>query len=213
MLSYLKDENKIPASADMSDGDAGATGEQNYMTVAGQGEKVKQGTVVLAILFAVGALGIWLMVKKTTPATANAQTSQDQAQLESALAQLRNMKSEMDIQMNSVAGRFSQFKNVEQVAVDELNKNPFKRETNFSNPSGSSSNESQRAEQIQQEAHVISMSMELWTITATPKGDCCMIDDKVLYVGDTYREMKVEAINKKSVLLTYKGIPVELKMD
>ena len=213
MLSYLKDENKLPVASDMPDAGDEATNQQDYLTVSGQGQKVKQGTLVLGILFAVAGLGIWFMVKQTTPATATAETSQDQSQLESALAQLHKMQSEMDAQMDSVAGRFSQFSNVEQVAVEELKKNPFKRETDYANEGSASNEESQRVELLQQEAQVLSMGMELWTITATPKGDCCMIDDKVLYVGDTYKEMTVDAIGKKSVTLTYKGIPVELKMD
>ena len=79
-----------------------------------------------------------------------------------------------------------------------------------SNPSGTGT---QQQAQIRQEAQVIGMGMELWSITATPKGMCCMIDDKVLYQGDTYRNMTVKSIAKKVVTLEYKGIDVELKMD
>ncbi|MHC4997708.1 MAG: hypothetical protein ACYTEM_01600 [Planctomycetota bacterium] len=71
----------------------------------------------------------------------------------------------------------------------------------------------QRLEQIQQEAQILSMGLELWSITATPKGICCMIDDKVLYQGDTYRNMTVKSITEKIVTLEYKGTDVELKMD
>lgn len=212
MLSYLKDENKLPASSDMPDGAEG-TNQQDYITVSGQDQKVKQGTIVLAVLFAAGGLGIWFMVKQTTPATANAEATQEQTQLDSALAQLNQMKSEMDAQMNSVAGRFNHFSNVNQVAVDELKKNPFKREISYANENDGPNEGDLQAERLQQEAQILSMSMELWTITATPKGDCCMINDKVLYVGDTYNEMTVTDIGQKNVMLSYKGIPVELKMD
>jgi hypothetical protein len=132
--------------------------------------------------------------------------------LEAALAQLNTMQNEMDTQMNSVAGRFYQFHNVNQVGVDELKKNPFKRELDYS-PASGSSNPSQQLAQIRQEADVISMGLELWSITATPKGACCMLDDKVLYEGDTYKEMTVKSIADKKVTLEYKGIPIELKMD
>ncbi|MHC5183209.1 MAG: hypothetical protein ACYSPI_02900, partial [Planctomycetota bacterium] len=111
-----------------------------------------------------------------------------------------------------VAGRFYQFHNVDQVAVDELKKNPFKRELDYTPRSGSS-NQSQQLAQIRQEAEVVSMGLELWSITATPKGACCMIDDKVLYQGDTYKDMTVQSIGDKKVTLDYKGIPIELKMD
>jgi preprotein translocase subunit SecG len=212
MLSYLKDGNQLPASSDMPGSDEAASSTEDYLTVSGQSQKVRKSTMTLAVLFAVGALVIWLMVKKTTPATANAEPSQNQVQLETALAQLDSMQAEMDSQMNSVAGRFYQFNNVDQVGVEELKKNPFIR-GEMEGVSDTSGNGSQQEAQIQQEAQVISMGLELWSITATPKGMCCMIDDKVLYQGDTYRNMTVKSITEKAVTLEYKGTDVELKMD
>ena len=212
MLSYLKDGNSVPASSDMPDGDQAASRTEDYLTVSGQNQKVRRSTIILVALFAVGALGIWLMVKKTTPATANAEPSQNQVQLETALAQLDSMQAEMDAKMNSVAGRFYQFNNVDQVGVEELKKNPFIRKEMDSSPNSSGTGVQQQA-QIRQEAQVIEMGMELWSITATPKGMCCMIDDKVLYQGDTYRNMTVKSITGKVVTLDYKGIDIELKMD
>jgi len=212
MLSYLKDSNQVPASSDMPDNDQAASCTEDYMTVTGQGQKVRQSTIVLVALFAVGALGVWFMVKKTAPAAANAEPSQDQVQLETALAQLNTMQAEMDSQMNSVAGRFSKFSNVDQVGVEELKKNPFNRrdaESGLNTPGVGP----QLQEQIHQEAQVIAMGMELWSITATPKGMCCMVDDKVLYQGDTYKKMTVTSITENTVTLDYQGIPVELKMN
>lgn len=212
MLSYLKDSNQVPASSDMLDNDEAASSAKDYMTVSGQNQKVRRSTMVLVALFVVGGLGLLFMVKKTPPASANAEPSQDEVQLETALAQLNTMQAEMNSQMDSVAGRFYQFNNVDQVGVEELKKNPFnmRDSDHASNASGAGP---QQHERIQQEAQVISMGLELWSITATPKGMCCMIDDKVLYQGDTYKNMTVSSITEKTVTLEYKGIPVELKMD
>ncbi len=212
MLSYLKDGNQLPASSDMPDSDQAASSAEDYLTVSNNSQKVRKSTTAVAVLFAIGALGLWLMVKKTTPAAANAEPSQNQVQLETALAQLDSMKVEMDSQMNSVSGRFYQFNNVDQVEVEELKKNPFIR-GEMGGGSGTSGAGDQRLEQIQQEAQILSMGLELWSITATPKGICCMIDDKVLYQGDTYRNMTVKSITEKIVTLEYKGTDVELKMD
>ncbi|MHC5103614.1 MAG: hypothetical protein ACYSOQ_09385 [Planctomycetota bacterium] len=212
MLSYLKDGNQLPASSDMPDSDQAASSTEDYLTVSNNSQKVRKSTTAVAVLFAIGALGLWLMVKKTTPAAANAEPSQNQVQLETALAQLDSMKAEMDSQMNSVSGRFYQFNNVDQVEVEELKKNPFIR-GELGGGSGTSGAGDQRLEQIQQEAQILSMGLELWSITATPKGICCMIDDKVLYQGDTYRNMTVKSITEKIVTLEYKGTDVELKMD
>ncbi|MHC5183856.1 MAG: hypothetical protein ACYSPI_06230 [Planctomycetota bacterium] len=208
MLSYLKDGNQLPASSDMPDSDQAASSTEDYLTVSNNSQKVRKSTTAVAVLFAIGALGLWLMVKKTTPAAANAEPSQNQVQLETALAQLDSMKAEMDSQMNSVSGRFYQFNNVDQVEVEELKKNPFIR-GEMGGGSGTSGAGDQRLEQIQQEAQILSMGLELWSITATPKGICCMIDDKVLYQGDTYRNMTVKSITEKIVTLEYKGTDVE----
>jgi hypothetical protein len=196
----------------MPDSDQAASSTEDYLTVSNNSQKVRKSTTAVAVLFAIGALGLWLMVKKTTPAAANAEPSQNQVQLETALAQLDSMKAEMDSQMNSVSGRFYQFNNVDQVEVEELKKNPFIR-GEMGGGSGTSGAGDQRLEQIQQEAQILSMGLELWSITATPKGICCMIDDKVLYQGDTYRNMTVKSITEKIVTLEYKGTDVELKMD
>ncbi|MHC5160639.1 MAG: hypothetical protein ACYSOC_03285 [Planctomycetota bacterium] len=196
----------------MPDSDQAASSTEDYLTVSNNSQKVRKSTTAVAVLFAIGALGLWLMVKKTTPAAANAEPSQNQVQLETALAQLDSMKAEMDSQMNSVSGRFYQFNNVDQVEVEELKKNPFIR-GEMGGGSGTSGAGDQRLEQIQQEAQILSMNLELWSITATPKGICCMIDDKVLYQGDTYRNMTVKSITEKIVTLEYKGTDVELKMD
>jgi len=203
MLSYLKDGNQLPASSDMPDSDQAVSSTEDYLTVSGHNQKVRRSTMILVVLFAVGALGILLMVNKTTPAVASAEPSQNQVQLETALVQLDNMQAEMDSQMNSVAGRFYQFNNVDQVGVEELKKNPFIRGEMDSVP-GSNGTGSQQQEQIQQEVQVITMGMELWSITATPKGMCCMIDDKVLYQGDTYKNVTVKTSTEKIVTLEYK---------
>jgi Asp-tRNA(Asn)/Glu-tRNA(Gln) amidotransferase C subunit len=221
MLSYLKDGSQNPLLSEMSDaqaqGSEPAAGQvADYLTVSGQGKKVRQSTMILAVVFAVGALGVWLMIKKTTPAAADAAPSQDQSQLEAALAQLDTMQTEMNTQMNSVVGRFYQFSNIDQVGVNELKKNPFYRELDFRMDSETPESDAFRAQQqlhLHEEAQRLQMGLELWSITATPKGMCCMVNDKVLYVGDSFREMTVSSIEGKTVILDYKGIPVELKMD
>lgn len=221
MLSYLKDGSQNPVLSELQDAqtqglDSSENKPAEFLTVSGQGKKVRQSTVIVAVVFAVGALGVWFMIKKTAPVAADAAPSQDQTQLESALAQLDTMQKEMNTQMNSVVGRFYQFSSIDQVGVDELKKNPFRRELDFSVNSNVPDSDTLRTQQqlhLEEEAQRQRMGLEVWSITATPKGMCCMINDKVLYVGDNYRDMTVTSINAKTVMLDYKGIPVELKMD
>ena len=219
MLSYLKDgQSQAPAAAEMQDEqaqqDGGLCQQQDFLTVSGHGKKLRQSTTMLVVLFAVGALVVWFMVKKTTPVAATAATNEDQAQLENALAQLNTMQTEMNTQMDSVVGKFYQFSNVEQVEVAELKKNPFTRELGKAEAKVNTENMAEsELNYIREKANRQAAEMELWSITSTPKGMCCMVNDKLLYVGDSIDGMTVKSIDKKSVSLEYNGVPVELKMS
>lgn len=212
MLSYLKDSHATPAGEAMENSQDG-NGPQQYLTVSGHGKRVRQNTIVLGVLFAVGGFGLWLMIQKTTPKKVNAEPSQDQQQLDMALAQLNAMQSEMDNQINSVAGRFDQFSSVNQIAVDELKKNPFKREMGYGPVDSAEDTELERRKQVEVEAQRRTMGLELWSITSTPRGMCCMIGDKVFYENDEINGMKVQSITQNRVRLDYQGVPIELKMD
>lgn len=219
MLSYLKDgKDQMSETAETQNAqnqpDGGLCQQDDFLTVSGHGKKLQHSTIMLAVLFAAAAAVVWFMVKKTTPASAEAATNQDQAQLEAALAQLNTMQTEVNSQMNSVVGKFYHFSNVEQVSVDELKKNPFKRELANSNnaPDPKALAESELS-YIREKAQQQAAGLKLWTITSTPKGKCCMIDDKLLYAGDTINGMTVKTIGIKTVTLEYNSILVELKMS
>lgn len=217
MLSYLKDgKSPIAADSELQDGseqDGSICRQNDFLTVSGHGKKVRQSTAMLIVLFAVGAAVVWFMVKKTTPAAATAATNEDQVQLETALAQLNAMQTEMNTQMDSVVGKFYQFNNVEQVAVDELKKNPFKRELGNLNTKNDKNLAESELSYLREKAQREAAGMELWSITSTPKGRCCMVNDKLLYTGDSINGMTVKTIDEKSVTLEYNGVNVELKMS
>lgn len=212
MLSYLKDGNTPPATEAMEHTQEEQTSQQ-YLTVSDYGKKARQSTIVLALLFAVGGLGVWLMIQKITPASAKAAPNEDQKQLDVALIQLNTMKTEMNNQMNSVAGRFDQFSSVNQIGVDELKKNPFRRELGYDTDNPEEDAGFIQRQQLEQEAQRRLVGLELWSITSTPKGMCCMINDQVLYKNDEINGMKVHSIHESEVTLDFQGIPVQLKMD
>lgn len=220
MLSYLKDPNQVPAASHLNaqsqDQSAPLSGPEDYLTVAGHGKKLRQSTMLLCGLFVIGAVVVWFMIKKTGPVAANAAPSQDQLQIEAALAKFEQMKKETDTQMNSVMGRFYQCSNVNQIGVSELKKNPFRRETDLGPVASQTDNAAMAAQQQQRlmaEAQYQRGQLELWSVTSTPNGMCCMIGDKVLYEGDTIGEMKVVSIYPKRVVLNYKGVSVELTIE
>lgn len=219
MLSYLKDANQVPAAAQINaqaqDQSTPLSGPDDYLTVAGHGKKLRQSTMLLCGLFVIGAAVVLFMIKKTTPVVANAAPNQDQLQIEAALAKFEQMKKETDRQMNSVVGRFYQYSNVNQIGVSELKKNPFRLEVDFvpAKEGDGAGVVAQQKERLLAEAQYQSGQLELWSVTSTPQGMCCMIGDKVLYEGDTIGEMKVVSIFPKRVVLNYKGVPVELTIE
>jgi len=220
MLSFLKNEQtSIPASSQMENSDQqteqSVSSCEDYLTVAGHGKRLKQSTILLAGLFVIGGACVWVMIKKTTPASASAAiaSSEENVQIESALAQLSGIRSEVTAQMQKVSGRFNQFAQVGQVAVEDLKKNPFKRESAAA--AVESSNDSSLATQqwLRNQAHIRAASLDLCSITALPDGACCMINDKVLYKGDQIDGFTVTEIRDNSVSLVRDGVDVELRMD
>jgi preprotein translocase subunit SecG len=219
MLSYLQDgQNQEQDSAEQTQTaqdpqNGGICQQDDFLTVSGHGQKLRQSTMMLAVLFAAAAAVVWFMVKKTTPATAEASTSQDQAQLEAALAQLNTMQAEVNSQMNSVVGKFYQFNNVEQVSVDELKKNPFKREVGGSQNIDGDNFAELELKQLREKAQRQAAGLKLWSITSTARGKCCMVNEKLLYIGDSIAGMTVKSIDEKAATLEYNGVTVELKMS
>jgi preprotein translocase subunit SecG len=214
MLSYLKDsQSQIPAVSETPGDGVQAEGslctQHDYLTVSGHGRKLKQSTILLIVLFGVGVLGVWFMIKKTTPVKAEA-TNDDQTQLEAAIAQLNGMQSEMNTQMDSVVGRFYQASSVGQIGVEELKKNPFKRELGGSQVEEDTENQRQ---QLENNVRRAAAGLQLWSVTSTPRGVCCMINDKVAYVGDKINGLTVTKIADKAVTLELEGIGVQLKIE
>lgn len=214
MLSFLKDGQTIPASADMNPSDTSegsVTRQEDYLTVAGHSKKLKQSTILLIALFAIGGISVLLMVKKATPSqAAAAQQKEEQLEIETAIAQLSGMQSEVNKEMKNVTGRLNHLSEVGQIDVKDLRKNPFTREMT----AGEANLDNRTQMQIlMEQARKQAAGLELWSITASPRGACCMINDKVLYVGDETNGFKVSEIGKQTVTLERDGARVELKMN
>jgi len=95
------------------------------------------------------------------------------------------------------------FSDVRQVEVDELKKNPFKAEMflgDLKEAGGLDVDDEIEAEQqLRQQAK----NMQLLSIMATDAGNCCMIDDKILYEGDSIGGFKVRQISDSFVKLEW----------
>jgi len=189
------------------------TKEQQYLTVAAQGQNVRKMTVMLVVLFVIGLLCLLLMIRRSVPQTAAATTvGTEESKIEKAIARLTGAGSEMFKRMDQIVKKFYEFSDVEQVRVYELMKNPFERQiflAEAAETSDSKTAELMRQQRIKQGKK----GLQLLTICQTEQGNCCMIDDKVLYEGDIIKGFKVRQISDDFVKLELEGLEIELKLS
>jgi len=226
MLSFLREQNLGGSSAQKQAAAEGRTPDgaerpqehEEYLTVATQKKQVRKSTTVLAVLFVVGLLCLWFMIKKSTPQTVSAaDANSEETQIEIAIARFTGVRSEMYNRMDEIVNRFYEFSNVPQVHVDELVKNPFKLEMFLDNvwPGPDAEKEALGidAEMLwQQQIGQKAKDMQLSSIMQSDQGTCCMINDKILYEGDPIGGFKVHQIGASFVKLKCEDIEIVLKM-
>jgi len=166
--------------------------EQDYLMPANTGKSVKQSTVLLTVLIVAGAAVVWGMIKKTGPQDASAATKTEDMQVETAIAKLTGIRTEMYGKLDQIAEKFNHFSNVNQVSVDQLSKNPFVHANAYSGVllKKTSKKDGKNAQ------------WRLWSIMDSQQGRCCMINNKLLYVGDSINGMIIGQIGKNAVELT-----------
>lgn len=211
MLSFLKENPSVPVATtsqvEKSESSQNSISQpEDYLTVSGNERKLRQSTLMLTAMFVVGIGSVWFMVKKTSPSAVCAATD-EQAKIEAALAQLSGMQSEVNSQINTVGNRFYQQNMLGQISVDELKKNPFKRDTVV----GVEDNID--LQQKRRQLETAAAALQLWSITETPKGLCCMINDKVFYVGDEVNGLRIHQIKTNAVVFEKEGLMTELKIE
>jgi preprotein translocase subunit SecG len=219
MLSFLREPNlgELPAEAatrNVQENGTGQKQEQEYFTVASHRKAVRKTTTLLAVLFIIGLICLWFMIKKSAPQGASAaENSTKEMQIETAIARLTGIKSEMFTSMDEIISKFYEFSDVVQIQVSELLKNPFQlqmfqADTKPSEKPGLVDPEMVWKQQVRQKAK----DLHLDSIMQSDKGKCCMINNKILYVGDSMGVFKVSQIEDSLVKLEAEGIEVVLTM-
>jgi len=214
MLSFMREQEfedssmqKPPPDKTWAD-NAEQAQEQDYLTVAAQDKNVRKTTVLLVFLFSIGLLGLLFMIKKSAPQTATAVVGEAETQIEVAISRLTGIKTEMFNRMDEIVKKFYEFSDVQQVGVNELVKNPFERDILWGSLEETSHTESEnsdadteaiRQQQLKQQAKVLQLS----SIMQSAQGKCCMIDNEILYEGDSIKGFKVHQIGDSFVKLQW----------
>ena len=217
MLSFLREPNleELPAE---KHNENEKPKEQEYLSVATHGKDVRKSTTILGVLFIIGLICLGVMIKKSSPQAASAETvDTEQAEIETAIARLMGIKSEMFNRMDEIVSKFYEFSDVLQVQVGELIKNPFQIETFLTslaeepvvNETIEIDPEMIRRERIRQKAK----DMKLYSIMQSEKGVCCMIDNEILYEGDLIEDFQVKKISNNIAILEFEGVEITLKLS
>lgn len=164
-----------------------------FLTTSVQNSSVKRSTIILCAVFAVAGGSIFFMIKKGAPQSASAATPKGAvSEIDMAIAKLSGIKAEIFNQIDGIAKKFDEFSNFQQIPVNSLKLNPFKSSglgyanSNFDNSEYSAS---------------YTGSLKLDSIMQSGNESFCMIDDKILFVGDTVGGYKVLQIGKDFVNL------------
>jgi preprotein translocase subunit SecG len=224
MLSFLRDQSledlpaqkKMSTTAGKSPGDGtDKSQESEYLTVATQKKQVRKSTTLLAVLFIIGLLCLWFMIKKSTPKAASAGSVEtEETLIETAINRLTGVKSTIFSRMDEIVKKFYEFSDVPQVKVNELAKNPFEVETFSANLRKKPGDGENNAKKLwQQQIRYKSKFMQLLSIMQSNQGNCCMIDDRILYEGDSIKGFKVLQIGDSYVKLESDGVQITLKLS
>ena len=208
MLSFMRENEKqdaVDANA-MSDLET-SEGTQEFLTVSGHEQRVRQSTIVFSVLFAVGVGALFFMVKKAKPMAAIASESQtEEAQIEAAITRLTGVSSEMMTHMDEIVDKFHEFENVQQIGVGELAKNPFSIEVYGQTLKIEEENDVQDIDPIlllEQQVKERAKALELLSILRESDDNRCMIDDTICRVGDVIKGFKVLHIGSNQVELKW----------
>jgi preprotein translocase subunit SecG len=214
MLSFLKE--KIGGDSPMNrNGGAQSNSEddQNFLEPAEHGKNLKQSTMMLGILLAVGAICLWFMIKKAAPETTNAAVNTQEIEIEKAIAQITGIRSQVDSQVDDIVDRFYNPSDISQVQVSDLKKNPFKHDLSIGTIETDEDDQGVAMELFREELKNKARKLQLYSIMESEKGGCCMINDEILYVGDTILGFTVTGISNDWVELTVDTVKIKLKME
>jgi len=207
MLDFLREQDNKDGNGDLTENKQPSlqaepdtlkgqqTGQDGYLAVSADGKKAHKSTIVFLVLVGLGLAAVLFMIKKGVPQAAIAQSQDsEQAQIDKLIERLGGVRTEMSDKVDEIIKKFYEFSNTSQVTIDQLVRNPFKTARLL----GGNQGEYLRLPGTR------NGNMQLLSIMRTGEyGEkfCCMIDSKILYVGDSIGEFKVVKIADNTVEL------------
>ena len=211
MLSYIRESQTEAMDQGGRDnqtlGDAGEdASDASFLTVSGRDQHARNSTVFLTALFVIASIGLVLMAKKSHIKNAGAApVKESQAQIEMAISRVTGVSSEMTHRMDEIVQKFSEFSDVSQVKVDDLNKNPFqlvvassKEETKDETPPPD-----EQVASLMRQFTAEKKALSLLSIIQSESSASCMINGILLEVGQPVNAFIVDDIQADGVRLVW----------
>lgn len=211
MLSYIREsQTEALGQEDPDDQASRGAGESDsdaaFLTVSGRDQTVRKSTAFVTALFIIASIGLLLMAKKSHVQSTGATPAQDsQAQIEMAINRVTGVSSEMTLRMDEIVQKFSEFSDVSQVKVDDLNKNPFQLvmvPTEVEAKDEVPPPDKQVASLLQR-FNVEKETLSLVSIIQSESSNCCMINGVLLEAGQPVNAFMVEDIQADHVRLVW----------
>jgi len=201
----LHDDEQSPMIANLRD-----EGEKTeIIEPAVQEKNVRLTTFILVAAIAAVLIAIWLIHKKAAPAkTAAAITGNQQTAVETAITQLTGIKTDDVEQVDQLVKKFYEFADFKQVDKQKFRRNPFSFSMGASDMTSLSA--------LKEDSNNVknnAQKMQLQSIMQSKYGDCCMIDDAVLYKGDKINGFEIVDIGADFVRLRTGGQDITLYLQ
>jgi hypothetical protein len=148
------------------------------------------------------------MIKSSNPQSASASSDMmtpEEAKIEAAIVQFTDVKSEMFGKTDQMIQQLNKFSDIPQVKTGELVKNPFRMERYWGN-------QEDIFKSFESNTNRSIAEMQLFSIMKSNNSNCCMIDDKILYEGDSINGFEVRTITNNSVTLCKDDKEIILKL-
>jgi hypothetical protein len=171
-----------------------------------QEKNVRLTTFILLAAIAVVLAAIWLIHKKAAPAQTIA--GDQQLQIETAIAQLTGISTENVDQVDQLVKKFYEFTDFGQVSPKQFRRNPFS-----SSSIASETADSLALKENNSDVKSNAQKMQLQSILQSKYGNCCMIDDALLYKGDKINGFEIVEIGADFVRLRTGGQDMTLYLQ
>ena len=218
MLSFLQEsENENTQDVNPKASGFGSQGfaddvESEYIQPVSQDKNLRKTTMMFATFFVIGLVGLWLMITKSSPGTASAKiNSEEDALITQAIADFTGTSPESETKMKTVVTKFYEISDIHQVPIGDLVKNPFEQDLYEDNTAGSGALDTEllNTQELTRRAE----KFELLSIMKSEQETCCVIDDSLLYEGDTIQGFIVAKIDSDVVELKSAGMSIFLRME